>query len=166
MTKLSVFLITCFMSLSAYAQRDLPSASSPFSRHSVFLELGGNALAYSINYDYRLLEHVSARAGLGYFGLSQGGGNGSVLFVPLMVNYLTGTGSSHFEIGAGPVFSSIGGKFINFDRSYSGVLGITSTIGYRLQPRDGGFHFRIGLTPVFAAGFFLPWLGISFGYSF
>lgn len=165
-SRLSVFLLACFISLSAYAQRDLPGASSDFSRHSVFLELGGNALAYSLNYDYRFAECVSARGGFTYLGGSLFGGSGSILLLPLMANYLTGSGSSHLEVGIGTILGSAGAGFRNLDENVSGIVGFTGTLGYRLQPRDGGFHFRIGFTPAYVAGFFLPWAGIGFGASF
>lgn len=38
----------------------------------------------------------------------------------------------------------------------AGGTGFTANMGYRLQPRDGGFLFRIGFIPVIGAGYFLP----------
>jgi hypothetical protein len=40
----------------------------------------------------------------------------------------------------------------------------TATIGYRSQPKEGGFLFRIGFTPLFDfSDFILPWIGLSVG---
>jgi len=39
--------------------------------------------------------------------------------------------------------------------------------GYRLQPKNGGFLFRAGITPIFTKDGFVPYrAGISFGYKF
>src|SRR3546814_1152650 len=38
--------------------------------------------------------------------------------------------------------------------------------GYRLQPVNGGFTFRAGMTPVFGDGYFIPYyFSLSFGRS-
>jgi hypothetical protein len=38
---------------------------------------------------------------------------------------------------------------------------------YRSQPEDGGFMWKIGLTPVLASGAFIPyWAGLGLGYAF
>ena len=57
----------------------------------------------------------------------------------------------------------------------STLLSATGTLGYRRQPADGGFVFRIGLTPIYGfgteeaaypeKGFFLSG-GLSLGVSF
>ena len=46
------------------------------------------------------------------------------------------------------------------------AVGGTATIGYRYQPSNGGFLFRIGFTPFFAEDGFAASGGISLGFSF
>jgi hypothetical protein len=41
-----------------------------------------------------------------------------------------------------------------------------TVIGYRLQPPDGGFMLRTGLSPVFGKGVVLPWPYIALGGTF
>ncbi len=128
-------------------------------RTSGYLELLGNGLLYTFNLDHRFTEHVSGRVGLGAFGGAA---------VPVMANYLTGTGSHHLEAGIGPLFvylpeDSEASEELE-DVEGTTVLG-TATLGYRYQRRRGGFIFRIGFTPIFGANGVLPWAGVSVGFA-
>ena len=153
-----------------HAQEALPGSSSDFARNSIFLEILGNGLFYSLNYDHKIFNHLSARIGGMYLGVSEGvtDQNVSLLLVPVMANYLVGSGSSRLEIGAGLTLGSAGGNIdaAGGDFDEGGLAAFTSTIGYRLQPTDGGFLFRIGFTPIFTANGFLPWAGLSLGGTF
>jgi hypothetical protein len=137
---------------------------------SIYFELGGAGLA-TFNYDMRLQKK---EGGLG-FKVGVGGlkvsGTG-ILFVPVGLNYLLGKDErNYFEVGGGITIVSI------TDR-YTGINGSTTSdrfsttfghayFGYRLQPKDGGFLFRAGITPIFTSEGFIPyWAGISFGYKF
>jgi len=53
----------------------------------------------------------------------------------------------------------------------------TAIVGYRFRPRDGGFNFRVGASPLFGKGLglyakdptafgILPWGYLSFGWTF
>jgi hypothetical protein len=93
--------------------------------------------------------------------------NGGLAFTgfPIMVNYLSGEGSGNLELGIGviPLTVSIGGD--SGLKRGTAVFG-TATLGYRFQPLDGGFMFRIGLTPFFNSGGAVPSGGLSLGYAF
>ena len=152
----------------ARAQEAISRTSSDFARNSIFLELLGNGLLYSLNYDYKIFNHLSARAGGMYLGVNERNTDQrvSLLMVPIMANYLVGNGSSRLEVGAGLTVGRAGGNIDTGDID-QGTFGLfTSTIGYRLQPTDGGFLFRIGFTPVFTGSGVLPWAGLSLGGTF
>lgn len=159
------------------------SKAQDYRKSAVYLELGGNALLYSINYENRFADHWSGRIGIGYISAAGSAVNSSgqatdasvgVTFIPVMVNYLAGNGQNgRFELGAGPLLvaaatnTTIAGQTLN--QSGFGLGGITTTIGYRLQPLDGGFMFKIGLTPLILTSSDKPfqmWGGLSFGYCF
>lgn len=159
------------------------SKAQDYRRNAVYVELGGNALLYSINYENRFADHWSGRLGLGYISGKGSGVNSSgqptdvsvgVVFIPVMINYLAGNGKNgRFELGAGPLLvsaganSKVGGQEIN--QSGFGIGGLTTTVGYRLQPLDGGFMFKIGITPLIltsATEPFQMWGGLSLGYCF
>ena len=164
---------SCYLTTThALAQEALPqrSSSKDFARNSIYLEILGNGLLYSLNYDHKIFDHLSARIGGMYLGVNESTSDSrvSLLLVPVMANYLVGSGSSRLEIGAGLTLGSVGGDIDaaggDFDKG--GVAAFTSTIGYRLQPTNGGFLFRIGFTPIFTANGFLPWAGLSLGGTF
>ncbi len=141
------------------------------SKQSVFVELGGSAFLYSINYDTRFFntpDGLGARGGIGYLA----GGGAQLASVPILLNYLLGNNGHYFEMGVGPTIlharisdpSGFVGR--RFDAAGTFVAG-TLNLGYRYHPQAGGFQFRAGITPLIAAGFVFPvWPHISFGYAF
>ena len=143
--------------------------------NSIFIELLGNGGLYSLNYDRLVTDYLSIRGGFSYFSISAAGNgsSASVTFMtfPIMANFLVGSPSHKLELGAGPLFAYAGGSTSSggvggtVSGSGFGVAG-TAVIGYRYVPYDGGFHFKVGFTPLFGAGGVLPWGGISFGYTF
>lgn len=132
------------------------------ARDAVYVELLGNGVLYTVNYDRRFTDNLTGRVGLGVFG---------GVAVPVMANYLFGEGRGRLELGGG--VELIGASDVDFGdldeqeevRDSDALVG-TATVGYRYQPATGGFVFRIGLTPLFSLDGGLPWLGISFGHAF
>lgn len=148
---------------SAEAQsRPLPAAPN-----AVYLELLGNGLFYSLNYDRLLTPNVAARVGLSGFGAATDSASAGVIATPLMVSYLFGQGNSHFETGVGLLLAAGGVENVEGfeDESFNGAIG-TATIGYRYQRPGGGFVFRAGVTPMFDTSGIAPWFGLSLGYGF
>jgi hypothetical protein len=149
--------------LTSFALVNETKAQSVDANNAIYLELGGNGLIYSLNYDYRFNTDWSARAGVMYLPIE----DVTLTIVPIIANYLYGN-NHMLEIGAGIAYVGISfetddDEFFSF--SGSGVVG-TGTFGYRYQKVDGGFVFRAGITPIFGAGGFLPWAGLSLGYAF
>ncbi|WP_143960559.1 hypothetical protein [Litoribacter populi] len=165
----SLFLSVFFLiSLGQVCQAQAPDRSRG---QSVFVEVLGNGLIYSVNYDTRFsqgMNGLGGRAGIGYIAMD------GVRFtsVPLLVNYLFGHDKHFFEIGVGATIlvGSAGnqggfGPAGERDRE-SGAIG-TMSLGYRLEPTDGGFLFRAGITPIYDSSAFWPlWPQLSFGYAF
>ena len=141
--------------------------------NSIYIEFLGNAGLYSINYDRLFSDDISMRVGFMYFE-----SDFAIFFkdmdlfvIPITLNYLAGSGDHKFELGGGPalIFGQFRLTFLGLGESdlidANGIAG-TATIGYRYQPADGGFLFRIGFTPWFGFGKFYPSAGFSFGFSF
>lgn len=157
----SLFVLSGFAS-KVFAQKE--------SHGTLYMELFGNGLTYSLNYDMRFSgkpDGIGGRAGIGYFAID----GISLATVPLMVNYLMGKNGKYFEIGAGATYlaaadrqnSNPTGSPINRGTGWIGSL----SFGYRSQPVDGGFLFRAGLTPFFDRSSFWPfWPQVSVGYAF
>lgn len=144
--------------------------------NTVFLELGGNALFYSLNYERVLPSDVALRAGFGYMSVSAtsgtAGGNASVLTIPLTFSYLgVGGGSAKLELGAGATFTRFSASASSGfgDEIEAGAFVPVGTFiaGLRLAPPGGGFNFKLGFTPFWHpdVGFF-PWGSLAFGFGF
>lgn len=178
----SIFLIACsLISLSSMAQET--SSGSKVINKSFFGELGGPGVLFSVNYDQRFTKSkfgIGARAGLGFVsgysdtfdpstGYYTNGKYRSVVTVPVQVNYLFGkeTSVNALEIGAGATYLGRHTNFLDFDDSGKqlSVIG-TASFMYRRVPKDGGFSWRIGFTPLFANGYIQPFGAASLGYNF
>ena len=172
---LAFFLVVFFFSAmysNSYAQSEHVARAPKFqsmAENSLYVELLGNGLLYSINFDHMITEDVSARAGFEYLSFSgtdtnpesESNGAGVKLgfyLVPATLNFFVAShdngkvGSSKLELGAGPLFLFVTGTGTGTlaGKNVSGsLIGAAGTIGYRYQPYDGGFVFRIGFTPIY-----------------
>lgn len=154
----------------------IPSLFAQKATKAAYVELGGAGIA-SINYDMRIMKKndgLGFRIGIGGFSINNGSYKTTALFVPVGLNYLLGKDNKHFfELGAGATFVSLKEKntfndpyYLNSNDRFNSTFGHLY-FGYRVQPKDGGFLFRAGLTPIFGKGYFIPyWAGVSFGYAF
>src|SRR5256712_9605810 len=121
---------------------------------SLFLEGGGPGLLYSVNYELLFDDDFGIRAGFSYQSLSASGSSGSgsapvsLITVPILVNELVSFGSSALELGGGATIiqaaGAASGNGLAVSASGTTVLG-TAILGYRRQPVDAGFPFRIGI---------------------
>lgn len=141
--------------------QNAPNISNPNAK-SIFFELGGPGLA-SVNYDMRFKntgKGLGFRAGIGGFPAY----DVNLVTYPLGLNYLASKDNKNFfEFGAGFTILSTNAKGSGL---FSGSFGHT-TLGYRLQPKDGGFTFRATMNPVFTnEGLFPFYAGIGFGWKF
>jgi hypothetical protein len=147
---------------------------SSFSRNAIYVEGFGSGLAYSINYEYRITEQIGLRAGFSSWSMTPifffSSGKSTFTELPLLVNYLVGRHRDHLELGLGMLvgFSSTEGELF-WGNEYSSkghfILG-TAAIGFRMEPKNGGFMFRITFTPFFTFKNVWPFGGISLGYAF
>ena len=189
MKKLVLFLAFFVFSLTGFSQEK----KVPYQ--SVFVELGGSGLAYSFNYDFRFddsrMDSWGMRVGAGGFNID----GDSFYSLPVLVNRLYGNGPHYFEIGAGLTlfgmdedsYSYCSGGYVDANGTYictntvvetserSFILPVdgspslmgTLNFGYRKVPVDGGFTWRVNLTPIFNNNGFWPlFAGVGFGYSF
>ena len=149
-------------------------AAARSANNNVFVEIGGNAGLYSINYERYLHDDLTARIGAGYFALGASLGeaeaNASLLLVPATLSYVGFRKGNHaLEIGGGAlvVHASAAASTLGEVFSESGTTAVgTATVGYRYVPKDGGLTFRAGYTPLFTSDDYVSWAGMSLGYSF
>ncbi|WP_207432032.1 hypothetical protein [Sabulibacter ruber] len=175
MKKILPTLVFAFIMNSLHAQSTTPPEK--ISRNTVFLEIGGNSLVYSLNYDRILVNKptfkLAGRIGGMYLkntGIIENGGYHMYSF-PLELSYLHGKGNHHLEIGVG-VNPSIEKQF-DFDRTNYSIFPLVR-LGYRYQRSDGGLFFKAGFTPIIQTrkdikyitdSPLAPWGGIAIGYT-
>lgn len=160
----SLFILLTLFSNSATAQEGFRTKGQ-----AVFFEVLGNGLTYSLNYDTRFnqsLKGLGGRAGIGHLAVD----GTSLTSFPFLLNYLFGKDKHYFEVGAGATLlvASTSSDFgpVGSREKGSAFIG-TMSFGYRLEPQEGGFLFRAGITPIFDRTSFFPfWPQISFGYAF
>lgn len=135
-----------------------------------FVELGGPGLA-SLNFDMRFTkaeDGIGGRIGIGGFSLgSSASGRSTALFLPIGINYIKSKNSrNYFELGGGVTPVIISGDVAGTSDRFTSTFG-WANLGYRMQPKEGGFFFRAAINPVFGKGFFWPYYGgLGFGYKF
>jgi len=188
MKKLVFVIALLFSSIAVFAQ------DAPLPTRSVFAELGGSGLAYSFNYDFRFdstrMDSWGMRVGAGGYSID----GDSFYSLPVLVNKLYGKDGRYFEVGLGVTFFGINNKSYSYcssgyydangmyvclyqdvesDKNFilpvdgSPSLMGTMNIGYRKIPVDGGFTWRVNLTPIFNNNGFWPlFAGVGFGYAF
>ena len=167
-TLLSVLTITG--SLLAGSPAKGQTSNDSLKRNAVYIELLGQGVLYSVNYDYRIKENIALRAGLTTYGINFFS-KSNVTGFPMMLNYLSGKRKGHFEAGIGfmPLLVTEETGWFSWEddkkkQSEVDVIG-NINLGYRYQPRTGGFVFRFNFTPLIGPTV-IPWAGMSFGYGF
>ena len=137
--------------------------------NSTYLELGGNGLWYSFNYE-RNLNHkdyipVIGRIGFSYLGNFS---DANTIIIPVTISLLFGKSNKKLELGGGPTLLH------SFSEKITGV-GALGIVAFRHQPLKGRIIYRIVFTPFVGEfssdkGYWnwvgYPLFGISIGYSF
>ena len=155
---ISLFLMVLFVSTCAAAWEN---KEEPFSRKgmkSVYFELGGNGLAFTLNYEKYLTHNLGLRVGGMIAPLTK-----LTFFGTVMANVLWSKGPLGVETGLGLMI--VAGE-LTIDESSSNTIGLTGTLGLRFQDKPGGIVLRLGFTPIMARGGIKPWFGASIGYTF
>ena len=162
-----------FASSMVIAQKNMVPGQMSF-----YAELGGPGILFSANIDGRFSKSIlgiGGRAGIGFVTTDvydYNTGNDvtrSVATFPIQLNYIFGKPSSvhAFEVGAGATFTSQKiDPFGSYGKNHATSIFGTASFMYRRQPKDGGFSWRIGFTPIIGGGYIQPSGGVSVGYNF
>ncbi|MBK6936777.1 MAG: hypothetical protein IPH18_07705 [Chitinophagaceae bacterium] len=142
------------------------NAQQPFKRNTLFIELGGNGLMASVNYEREIIKGTGIRfqAGTGFYG--------SDLTVPVGLNYLINMGKSKswLELGTGATYTKADVHLyaiadyrkLHINKQYWNLI---PSIGVRSVTKEN-FVYRIRFTPVINHIGFIPFIGFSFGKCF
>ncbi|NGP76391.1 hypothetical protein G3570_07095 [Balneolaceae bacterium YR4-1] len=163
------------VSSTLFAQPFEKPSNYEIPKQSIYLELGGNGIFYSLNYDVLFKNGYGIRLGGSYlyssFGRTIGGergpysriGESNALIGLVMGQKLIGEKASKFELGAGFMFGTIYDAE-NWD--YVKPPSLTFSAGYRFFPDDPGkFTFKAAFTPIIDRNGFHPRFGLSLGVT-
>ena len=141
-------------------------ADEPPTANVVFVEVLGNCLLGSLNYERTIEQTVLVRVGAGVFpDVRISGSDGVVIEQVATVGTLVGSGRHSAELAIGATLGepTNGGRWGAF---------ATAVVGYRYRS-DAGNVFRAGATPLVRLrswgegelSRFVPLFGLSFGQS-
>lgn len=140
---------------SSFSQKQATAAKSIYGE----IQAVSGIAVFTGNFDSRIGRKEN---GFGYhFGAGLIGASGLTVFViPLGLNYLAGNKAPHyFEIGAGATILTVSSS------GFGGATGVAfvPTAGYRYQPLEKGFTFRLFVSPWIAGGGAIFGGGLSVG---
>lgn len=137
----------------------------PKSKNHLFLELFGNGILYSVNYERLLSDNFASRIGYSYMP--------DLIYstIPITASYIMGSGSSKAEAGMGitittSIFEGVFGK----RKEKQTYLLLTGVFGIKYYRPRGGYTVKITFTPFYSPHLkpsrFQLYGGISIGYGF
>jgi hypothetical protein len=175
-------LFAAFLLLAATASFAQQPTGKSVQRNTFFLELGGNAMYYSLNYDRILLSRdkwkLSGRVGAMYQPLFQVS-NRQMVGVPLEISYLRGRNKHFLEIGLGVTATYDTYPLSDMRIRDLAMMGV-ARVGYRHQKPEGGLFYKVGFTPMAGlvydlryrnrgtnlnSAFAYPLVGLAVGYT-
>lgn len=153
-----------FLSFILFYSSSLLYGQSISKKQSVYLELGGNGLFTSVNYDYQLTKKpgFGIRTGIGFYSL-----NPFQLTIPVGINYLfeLQKDKSYMEVGFGATWTKENVSLYlkpDLSKKRSNFGNYFPTVGYRKHTKNS-LMWRISLTPVVNQNGFAPFFGFAFG---
>jgi hypothetical protein len=145
-------------------------AQSQIKKNDVYLELAGNGIYGSINYE-RIIKAgkgvLTFRIGAGYYS----GDQEFRMSLPTGVNYLfpLRNKNSFIDLGVGATWASAPGLITDSKtgvRDYSKyIVNFVPSLGWRTHIKNS-YMFRASLTPIINNNRLLPSMGFSFGKLF
>ncbi len=164
------------IAFGAHAQQN----NELLQKNTFYLELVGNGMFYSLNYDRILVVQqnwkMSGRIGGMYLpGLDYN--DRQMIGLPLEVSYLRGRNKHYLEVGLG--FTATYDTYrLGESRVKDLALMGVARVGYRHQKREGGLFYKVGFTPVhgvvynmrnrqnsIGSNFTYPLFGLAIGYT-
>lgn len=146
---------------------------------SLYAELGGAAIAFSLNFDQRFTKSASGfgyRVGTGFYPQSKfnqstvnpGFVKIFILTIPAQINYVLQIkdSPSSIEAGLGLTFTSKRVEIFDTDGGSEHSY-FTAALMYRRIPTNGRhINWRVGFTPFYNSDVILLSAGASIGYQF
>jgi hypothetical protein len=161
-------LIYLFLLLIAGGPRSIAQPENS----SIFIEFGGHAGLWSINYDASVFEfnrnaHLQTRIGLGLFSEFKNDQYADV-FCPITISALLGNDEHFVEVGLGQTISNYSHRDWKNETGFGRTTEILTNLNlaYRFQSLQSRFLLRLAYTPFIILDSQKPfqhWFGLSMG---
>ena len=160
MKKLFLLASILLISISSIAQK---------TNNAVYLQIGGNGMLGSFNYERSLMKKIPLRAhvGIGIYGSRE-----QNMTIPIGVNYLLKLGQkgNFIDVGLGCTYTKADVQlYIIVDRRGNYIndhfFNFVPSISYRKQTPHK-FLFKAGITPIINQYGVIPFVGFTFGKLF
>lgn len=158
----------CLLLTTAQVFAQEKAYREPTGTNNWYIELGGNALLYSLNYE-KYLYKSTASSIVGRVGFAYGFADGYFLnvvelhkgavYAPFNAAFLLGSRERKEKIEIGAGFT-----LVNKSATEREIIP-TATIGFRVIETNK-VCFRIGYVPIIRNGVYYNWVGVSFGRNF
>jgi hypothetical protein len=162
------FMTKCFFSLSLLFSAMVVFAQAGLKKNTIYLELAGNGIWASVNYERQLAEKpgLGFRLGLGYYS----GDSKFRLSIPVGVNYLFPIldDKSFIDAGIGATWSGAVGLKTPEQEAVSGrnfsehIWSFIPSLGFRRHTK-GNYMWRVSFTPIINKYRVITFPGVSFG---
>ena len=167
MNKFLFMFLLCFAALSGFSQEI--NREDEFRQNEVFIELGGNGLLASLNYERQFFKKpgIGFRVGAGVYGTDPH------LTIPVGINYLFRffQSRSFIDVGLGVTYTDYNVQLYTVEKPEPGV--VQKEQSFYLIPSVGlkactskNFAWRLYITPVLSHSDLLPYIGFGFGKRF
>ena len=167
MKKFFYLLLLCFTVTSGFSQEI--NRDDEFRRNEVFIELGGNGLLGSLNYERQLFKKpgFGFRVGAGIYGTDPH------LTIPVGINYLSRffKSRSFIDLGLGVTYTDYNvrlfviekrdAEYVQKDQSFY----LIPSLGLKACTSKN-FAWRMYITPVLSHSDLLPYIGFGLGKRF
>lgn len=149
-----LFLFFLLIAIPALAQEDF--------KQSVQVEIAGNGVFISINYERKFNNGFSARAGVGPAPFA--------LFIPVSFGRSFFKGNHHPEIASGFTYGVYESGHLSETKTRSQLF-VSTFLGYRYDNPEKRFIFRAGYTPFIRLtelakeSRYYPYFGLGLGFK-
>ena len=156
----TIIFSSLFLSIASFAQK---------TDNGIYLQLGGNGILGSINYERSILQKplLKAFVGLGVYGINE-----KKLTIPVGINYLLPIYKNNvfLEAGVGATYTKAEMRmYIIVDRKTPYVndkfINPVFNAGIRFQTKKS-FLYKANITPVLSQYGIIPHIGFTFGKLF
>jgi len=140
-----LLLILVSLSLKCFAQ------DSSSLKNGLSVEVGGNALLYSVNYERNLSTKAVAKGGMSIWKVIENQTNKSltIMCYPVSFNYLfhLRTPKHAIETGMGVMNLITSGNLVEYKGVTNYYINPFLNVGYRYSPAKNPFWYGVGLSP-------------------